>query len=425
MKSLIDIHILKSRTRLGVYADNAENRRLHRVGQPYKTRAQAEREEWMLQENRKRAELARIKDVSQRFLNNLRGVSVRPSGESTANGASVYYTVSANGREAKVRFSDHSVTSAHRVMDEIHFSRHNPLQTINEIYYTLGFKGVFYGYRKVTENGRTLKRWGFYRGEKPEVYLEEKNKKYKKRGLGYDTDSLKEYANDKDRQQFNDDIVASYVTMSSRHDAEKPIAVFTGGGSGSGKSTILENLRQSDNFYNKVAVVDSDDIKTKAYYSDFLAYNTQLENSAARRLHDESSDVAKKAVDAIQNVGNDYVKDGTLANYEKVKAQILDAKSKGYETRIVHVTIPVEEAIKRAQERAKKTGREVPTEVIVNSHINSTNTFIKLLNDGIVDDVKLYDNAGKPPKLIFDSTKKPAILDKKKFKQFLSKRILL
>lgn len=422
MKSLLDIHILKSRTRQGVYADNAENRRLHRVGQPYKTRAQAEREEWMLQENRKRAELTRIKDSSKKFLNNLRGVSVRPSGESTANGASVYYTVSANGREAKVRFSDHSVTNIYRIKEEIHFNKRNPLDTLNEIYYKLGFDGYFYGYRKEKRFGQMYKVYGFMKGEKPEVYLEEKNKKYKKRGLDYGTDSLKEYANDKHRQQFNDDIVASYVTMSSRHDVEKPIAVFTGGGSGSGKSTILENLRQSDNFYNKVAVVDSDDIKTKAYYSDFLAYNTQLENSAARRLHDESSDVAKRAVKAIQNAGNDYVKDGTLANYEKVKAQILDAKSKGYETRIVHVTIPVEEAIKRAQERAKKTGREVPTEVIVNSHINSTNTFIKLLNDGIVDDVKLYDNAGKSPKLIFDSTKKPAILDREKFTQFLNKK---
>jgi predicted ABC-type ATPase len=422
MKSLLDIHILKSRTRQGVYADNAENRRLHRVGQPYKTRAQAEREEWMLQENRKRAELTRIKDSSKKFLNNLRGVSIRPSGESTANGASVYYTVSANGREAKVRFSDHSVTSAHRVMDEIHFNRHNPLQTINEIYYTLGFKGVFYGYRKVTEHGQTFKRWGFYRGEKPDEYLKEKNAKYKEKGLDYDTFSLDEYANDENRQQFNSEIVASYVAKSSRYNPEKPIAVFTGGGSGSGKSTVLDGLKQKDRFYNKVVVVDSDDIKTEAYYSDFLAYNAQNKDSAASRLHDESSKVATKAVEAIQAAENDYVKDGTLANYDKVKKQILAAKNKGYETRIVHVTIPVEEAIKRAQERAQKTNRKVPLDKIIKTHKGSTETFIRLLNDGIVDDVKLYDNTGKNPELIFDSTKKPAILDKEKFKQFLNKK---
>lgn len=422
MKSLTEIYILKSRTKQGVYADNAENRRLHRVGQPYKTRKQVEREEYRKTFEKRQTGLNELKDSSRKFLNSLRGVNVRLSGESTANGTSVYYTVAANGREAKVRFSDHSVTNVHRIQDEIHFNKRNPLDTLNEIYYKLGFEGYFYGYRKEKRFGQMYKVYGFMKGEKPEVYLEEKNKKYKERGLDYGTDSLKEYADDKDRQQFNDDIVASYVAKSSRHNAEKPIAVFTGGGSGSGKSTILDNLRQSDNFYNKVAVVDSDDIKTKAYYSDFLAYNTQLENSAARRLHDESSDVAKRAVEAIQNAGNDYVKDGTLANYEKVKAQILDAKSKGYETRIVHVTIPVEEAIKRAQERAKKTGREVPTDVIVNSHINSTNTFIKLLNDGIIDDVKLYDNTGKPPKLIFDSTKKPAVLDREKFTQFLNKK---
>lgn len=375
-----------------------------------------------MQENRKRAELARIKDSSQKFLNNLRGVSVKSSGESTANGTSVYYTVAANGREAKVRFSDHSVTSAHRIQDEIHFNKRNPLDTLNEIYYKLGFDGYFYGYRKEKKFGRMYKVYGFMKGEKPEVYLEEKNKKYKERGLDYDTKSLKEYADDKDRQQFNDDIVASYVAKSSRHDAEKPIAVFTGGGSGSGKSTILEKLVQSDSFYNKVAVVDSDDIKTKAYYSDFLAYNAQDDGSAAARLHEESSNVAKRAVEAIQNAGNDYVKDGTLSNYEKVKAQILDAKSKGYETRIVHVTIPVEEAIERAQERGKRTGREVPLDKIIQTHKDSTQTFIRLLNDGIVDDVKLYDNTGKLPKLIFDSTKKPAVLDREKFTQFLNKK---
>lgn len=245
--------------------------------------------------------------------------------------------------------------------------------------------------------------------------------KYEKNGWNNETTSKTEYANDANRKKLHEKTVAEYVKRSSRF-GNTPTAVFTLGGSGAGKSTVLKMLSEKSDLYKNIVSVDSDDFKTKTFKEDFDFYNSQSAGSAAGRLHEESSELADEVVNGILGAGNDYLKDGTMKSFDKAIKEIKKAKDKGYHIKLVGVTIPVEEAIKRADIRAEKTGRKIKKDVIISAHTGSTKTFLGLIDSGLVDDLKLYDNTTMPPKLIYDSTLRNPIIDKQKFEEFKRKK---
>lgn len=252
--------------------------------------------------------------------------------------------------------------------------------------------------------------------------VETREQKYKRNGLDYNTSSKEEYKGDPARKRLHRETVKEYVKRSSRL-GSTPVAVFTLGGSGAGKGTVLKMLKMQKPLFSNIVTVDSDDFKMKTFKEDFEVYNKQLPGSAARRLHDESSDLAEEVVDGIIEANNDYLKDGTFKSYDKAMKEIMKAKKRGYEVHIVGVTIPVEEALKRAKARAERTGREIKPDVIIAAHKGSTETFLKLLGTRIVNSMKLYDNTTVPPTLIYDnSTGGFPVKDKVKFEQFKSKK---
>ena len=163
-KSLTDCLLLKSRS--GVYQDNAENRRLHRVGQHYGNDV---RSSFNKETVSRTSTVEQFRAKAEKFLSSMKGVDFRYVDSSTTNGASVYFKVSrkdGKGDTLKFRISDHSVTNRDRVMDEVHYSNSDPEQTRNEIYYRLGFPGYKYGKTIVTmPSGRKLEAFGYYKEE--------------------------------------------------------------------------------------------------------------------------------------------------------------------------------------------------------------------------------------------------------------------
>lgn len=165
---MTDCLLLKSRS--GVYQDNAENRRLHRVGQRYGSDA---RPTFNKEEQRTFA-VEQFRDKAEKFLSSMKGVDFRYIGSSTTNGASVYFKVGrkdGKGDTLKFRISDHSVTNRDRVVDEVHYSNSDPEQTRNEIYYRLGFPGYKYGKTIVImPSGRKLEAFGYYKEEDKSIH---------------------------------------------------------------------------------------------------------------------------------------------------------------------------------------------------------------------------------------------------------------
>lgn len=159
---------------------------------------------------------------------------------------------------------------------------------------------------------------------------------------------------------------------------EQPEALFLAGGSGAGKSSILGHQGSEGDFTGGTITaptgavyINPDEIK------ELLPESEALKGAGDPRWaalsHEESSDIAARLRKDAEQAGFPMVVDGTGDSAPgKFLGKIRDAENAGYRTKVVFVDIPTEEAVKRARERAIKTGRKVSDEQIRDIHRNVT-----------------------------------------------------
>ena len=95
------------------------------------------------------------------------------------------------------------------------------------------------------------------------------------------------------------------------------------------------------------------------------------------------------------------IKDGTGDNsIEHLKAQILALGGGDRPVHGIYVTIPIEEAILRANIRGEQTGRFIPLKVMVNTHIGVSRVFPEAVKWNVFTTLKLFDNSFSPPVLV-------------------------
>lgn len=200
---------------------------------------------------------------------------------------------------------------------------------------------------------------------------------------------------------------------------DKPLSIFLGGGSASGKTSISKMLVQSFKDEGEgVILIDSDYIKTKLpEYKELIRSSPE---QAAAILHDESSDISEKLFDfAIQKKVN-LIFDGTMKNAEKYSNLIQQVKAKDYSTSIVIADVPLAEAFRRAEIRFQIEKRRVPEEIIRYSHENVPRTFLQLKDK--VDSFYLYDTSSRYPEQFYAQENKQLLVHKEeRLSQFYSK----
>jgi predicted ABC-type ATPase len=196
---------------------------------------------------------------------------------------------------------------------------------------------------------------------------------------------------------------------------ETPTFTVLGGGPASGKSTIdIQHPEiRGDN-----AMVNPDDIKAM-----LPEYNTSDPKSAAF-THEESSYLSQKILEEgiARKIG--LTLDGTgNSSASKVRSKFMPARRAGYKIGAYYVTIPTEEAVKRSMERAKKSGRMVPPDVIRQTHQRVSATFPLIMNE--FDFASLYDNSGPPGHALLVGSKRTGerfkVFDKPAWNRFLAK----
>lgn len=176
----------------------------------------------------------------------------------------------------------------------------------------------------------------------------------------------------------------------------QPVFISMGGGGGSGKGYVLEKgLIDGVPDKTKAAHINSDDIK------ELLPEYDQLrglkDTTAAAWVHEESSYLAKQVQAEALNRGLNVVMDQVASNPDKVIRQFDAARERGYRVEANYVTVPVETAIARAEQRGKKTGRFVPESVLREAHKGATTAFQELAARGAADRMTLVDNGGATP----------------------------
>lgn len=219
-----------------------------------------------------------------------------------------------------------------------------------------------------------------------------------------------------ERRELHEQIIAK--VFGDATPVDDPEFVLMGGGPASGKSTLIRmGLVSLDE--NSVTI-DSDYIK-----GELPEYQQMLEDGdsrAAAYAHEESSMISKEIM--ARAVAGDYnvTLDGTgNSTMERLRRKTEAAKSRGHRLRAVYATVPMDEALRRNAERAKRTGRMVPPTVLRNAHRNVSAVLEQAVNDKLFDSFELWNTEGEPNQVAGFSGQRLTIMDEEKFRQFRSK----
>lgn len=218
----------------------------------------------------------------------------------------------------------------------------------------------------------------------------------------------------KERQKLHNKIIDEFISAGGKSEA-KPIAILTGGGTASGKSTMVRGAINPalERAQKKAVRIDSDEIKEAM--PDYHQAKKDNVKTAAARVHEESSDIAKKILSkAIDNKQN-LIFDGTMSNPQKYVKMVDRLKNAGYEVQAHVADVSIGEAMKRSNARALKTGREVPKEILVGTHQGVPHT-VRAIRDK-VDKLSVYDTTGDPTPFVTEK----GVVHKERYRQFMKK----
>lgn len=232
-------------------------------------------------------------------------------------------------------------------------------------------------------------------------------------------DTLHRYARnpeDPNNPGWNDDRVKKHSEIEAEilngvtpvPNGQRPIGYVLGGGPASGKSSIIKNgfvkLPES------IAKIDSDHIKSLLPdYAEMVATgDVEQVGKAAAFNHEESSYLSKKIVkQSIESRFNTLL-DGTgNGSYHSLKNKVNAMRANGMQVVGQYVTVDTEEAVRRSNARAEKTGRKVPESVIRKTHEGVSAVLPRAAQEGIFDEWQLWDtDGGGDPRLVAEGKKK-------------------
>lgn len=186
-----------------------------------------------------------------------------------------------------------------------------------------------------------------------------------------------------EREELHRSILDSL--FKGKRPVDNPVFTVMGGGSASGKSTMIDSGAVS--LVEGTTIIDSDAIKAMLpEYREMLAKG---DPAAARYVHEESSALAKRALYVANahrfNVTLDGTGDGSV---KSMMAKISNAKNAGMRIEGVYATVPTDVAVARSMARAAATGRFVPEEDIRTIHRKVSQILPEIA--GEFDEVSLY-----------------------------------
>lgn len=207
-------------------------------------------------------------------------------------------------------------------------------------------------------------------------------------------------------------------------DGEEKTFYFLGGGPASGKGSFTDP--EKSELYSvlgkdKCAVIDSDELKKSLPEYDIKTGMLDREK-AASFVHEESSALAKRAMQAAFKNGYNCTLDGTGdGSVGSVLKKIKQARAAGYKVEARYCTAQIETAIARNMTRAKKTGRKVQLDSVVNIHKAVSSIFPKVASE--FDHVTLWDHNGSSPVLVAECYRgqEISVKNKEMYDRFLAK----
>ena len=187
--------------------------------------------------------------------------------------------------------------------------------------------------------------------------------------------------------------------LSSTESQSRPHAVLLGGQPGSGKSTLVEDLRLEYDGRGGAAVIDVD--RLRKFSEGYIELSKTDPVHAAGLTHDEARGFKSRLQDAVIEGKRNFVLDGTMRSPEKLEQLAGRLKSEGYTVEARVVAIDSERSMARARLRfessiaGRGSGRFVDQKQHDEAYAGLMQSVRALEQGGLVDAVRIYDGDGR------------------------------
>lgn len=228
-----------------------------------------------------------------------------------------------------------------------------------------------------------------------------------------------------ERQRLHQQIIDHFFA-DAKPAQGKAKAIFTAGGAASGKSGLAgQSSNQEFNLDvpDGAVYINPDDIK--AMIPEYKALQKLGRSDiAAAATHEESSDLAKLMTAIAMQQNYPIIVDGTgNSRIGKFGGKLKAARDKGYDVEARYAHVPVDEALRREQIRAEKTGRKVAESLLRKQHKTVAQSYQDAIQIPGVH-VKVYSTVKRGrPTLIAEKTPDQSLLvhDQDQYAEHLAK----
>lgn len=202
--------------------------------------------------------------------------------------------------------------------------------------------------------------------------------------------------NEHPREQFQT-LALQMVASSSAKLPGQPQIVFSGGGYGSGKSTILNYLAESGTIDLKLAHLVGVDV-FKPLIPEYNLIKAVADGRASLTVQKECMELASGLFEVLVECGRSFAWDSSMSDEQATLKRIQLAKQHGYALTLIAVLTPLDVAIRQGMNRAKYSRRFPHPKALPESHVGFRKSFQAYVP--LFERVMVFGNQGEPHEAI-------------------------
>lgn len=214
-----------------------------------------------------------------------------------------------------------------------------------------------------------------------------------------------------------------YVFLKGKNPIPIPKAILLGGGSGAGKSTIVDKFMfnyESASAKDDFVYIDSDQIKLHIpEYHEYKGNDDVV--LAAFYVHEESSDIVTQLIEICVQQKYSFIYDGTMSWKPYYDQLIALLEQHHYFIQGAFVDIEEEIAVQRMYARGLDTGRFVPEDIVRESNRKAPITYHAIQHKFSISSI--YNNSFEPELIYYRREKVEDIHNVVAYEQFLEKAL--
>lgn len=226
-------------------------------------------------------------------------------------------------------------------------------------------------------------------------------------------------------EEENQTIFDEYIKTDIRPNSinlrnRKPFAIFLGGQSGSGKSSLLEYLYLQLKRIEKDTTITVNSDKIREYHPDFGILQETQPNQASVLVNPDTVKWQKKLIDFAISIRYNLILDGTLGGSpEPILQTMYMLREKGYHLRVCLLAVQACKSrfgiYKRYEDQValRGSGRWVGMEGHDRQYDEIPKTLALLESQKIIDRIQIYARPSSPlaPPLLYDNQLRDKVWD--------------